>query len=67
MKKVYIILDKLPWLLPVTWFIRIMDLIIFKRKNISASNLKLKKLTDHNIKNYQSALEYVGLKFDFKE
>ena len=67
MKKVYIILDKLPWLLPVTWFIRIMDLIIFKRKNISASNLKLKKLTDHNIKIYQSALEYVGLKFDFKE
>lgn len=67
MKGRYTVLKKAPYLLPVMWIVRLLDLVLFKRKNISESNKRLRELTDENINNYEKALNYVGLDFNFKE
>ena len=67
MKKRYTVLEKAPYLLPVMWAVRIFDVVLFRRKSISENNKRLRELTDENINNYEKALNYVGLDFNFKE
>lgn len=67
MKKRYTVLEKAPYLLPVMWAVRIFDVMFFRRKSISENNKRLRELTDENINNYEKALNYVGLDFNFKE
>lgn len=63
----YPIVKKAPVLLPFAWVARWFDVLIFKRKNIKMHNDDLKTTSVENVNDYQQALNFVGLDFDFKE
>ena len=67
MKLRYHILDKAPILLPFMWVVRVFDVLLFRRGNIKRNTKNLKNLTPENIENFQQALLYVGLDYNFKE
>lgn len=67
MKVKYPFLNKLPFLLPVMWIIRIFDTLLFKRSSIKNQKDRLTLITPENISKYQQELNYVGLDFNFKE
>ncbi len=58
-------LKKLPLLLPFYWVLNIID--YFKRKSLLMGFKQLKIMSKKNIDNYQNALNFVGLDFNFKE
>lgn len=66
-KKRYPVLNKMRFLLPLFWIVRLFDAVIFRRKNIKDKYEKAKMINDESVSNYQSALNYVGLDFNFKE
>lgn len=63
----YPFLKKLPFLLPVMWFVRIFTAVLFKRDNIKAQNNRVSSITEEGVNSYQQALNFVGLDFNFKE
>lgn len=63
----YPILKKVSILLPVMWVVRLFDVLLFRRENIKKSNNDLKIMSAKKIENYQQALNFVGLDFNFKE
>ncbi len=63
----YRFLKHIPILLPIMWCVRIFNVLLFKTKKIKHYNNGLKVLNTENIKDYQSALNFVGLDFNFKE
>lgn len=63
----YPFLKRCPILLPFTWFYRIITALLFRRKNIKKQQQRISKMSEENINSYQSALNYVGLDFNFKE
>ncbi len=67
MKERYAVLEKVPFLLPVMWIVRIFESVFFKRDNIKSSAKRLKNMSNDNVEKYQRDLDFVGLKFDFKE
>lgn len=67
MCKRYTFLKKTPMLLPVMWIVRIMTAVLFKRNNIKERNAEINMLTDDNVNDYHTALNMVGLDFNFKE
>ena len=63
----YPFLRKAPVLLPVMWLVRIASAAIFKRGNIKKRNSEINMMTDTNVDGYHTALNRVGLDFNFKE
>ena len=67
MCKKYPILKKFPMLLPIMWVLRGINAVVYHKDRISRQQRDLKIITDDNVKKYKQELNYVGLKFNFKE
>ena len=67
MKKKYPVLDRIPILLPVYWIVRIIDILFLTSGKWERHSQEFLHSTDENVKEYQRALQYVGLDFHFKE
>lgn len=63
----YVFLRKAPFLLPVMWFVRIFDILMFKRESIKVKRENIKMMSEDNVSAYQKSLNFVGLDFNFKE
>lgn len=63
----YPMLKKMAILLPVMWVVRWFSILLFRQENIKKSNQNLKIMSAEKIENYQQALNFVGLDFNFKE
>ena len=61
----YPILNKLAFLLPFIWIIRLADLAINHRDRYRRRMNRLEKLSDETISEYQRELNYVGLDYNF--
>lgn len=66
MCKKYPVLEKAAILLPIMWVVRWFDVLLFKRKNIKKNSDDLKVMSAEKIDDYQNALNFVGLDFNFK-
>lgn len=60
----YPILDKVPFLLPVTWVMRGFTVILFRRKNFKIKMVEWKAVDDANVRNSQNHFKFVGLDVD---
>lgn len=67
MKLHYGFLGKYPFLLPITWIMRIFTVVFFKRQRLNRFNNDMKSISSEHINDYQNALNFVGLDFNFKE
>lgn len=65
MKQKYAVLNKLPFLLPIMWVVRWIE-AIFTPSKIKSQKRKLDMLNEEGVNNYQSELDYVGLRFNFE-
>jgi hypothetical protein len=54
-------------LLPVYWVLRLLDAVFHRGDKIRARRKKLDYISDENVSDYQQALNFVGLDFNFKE
>lgn len=67
MCKKYPVLEKWAILLPVMWVHRIVGAALFRREHVKFQQDRLNAMTEENINDYQNALNFVGLDFNFKE
>ncbi len=67
MSKNYRTLNKAPYLLPIFWIIRLLQLILFKRDNIKNASKRINLLNSDDINNFDEILNTLGLTFNFKE
>ena len=67
MREKYRVLKKAPFLLPVFWVVRIVEVLLFKRKTIAKVSKAYTTSSAQNIDAYGQALHFVGLDFNFKE
>lgn len=63
----YKILKKIPILLPIMWMVRWFKAAFIKKNTIKRKTQELKIMSTKSITNYQEALNFVGLDFNFKE
>lgn len=63
---VYPILKKSPWLLPLIWPLRWIQVLLFRRKNLKIKSRELQIASADRIQSHQEALNYVGLDFHFE-
>ena len=63
----YPIVKKAPWLLPVMWPIRWVDAALFRRERVRRKQRDFRSATTEKVDGYRSAMNYVGLDFDFGE
>ncbi len=61
MKTIFPILEKLPWLLPGAWILRILRLVLFKRRNIALHKKRAQSINNENIDKYYEHIKSVGL------
>lgn len=61
----YPVLKRAPWLLPVIWPARWVDVLLFRRQNITRKQKERRIATGDNVDEFQKALDYVGLDFRF--
>jgi len=62
----YPVLNRFPWLLPLMWVIRWLDILILRPKRLRKRLADLKIIDDASIEKYRRALEEVGLDFYFE-
>ena len=67
MTKRYYILKTLPFLLPIMWLVRCIDILLFGRDKIALRAQDFKTATTEKIFDYGDSLNFVGLDFNFKE
>ena len=67
MQGLYPVLKYLPFLLPIFWPVRWIDVLLFRRENIRKQRQRYAATTPDMIQSYQQALNYVGLDFHFKD
>ncbi len=67
MKQKYGFLKKMPFLLPVMWLIRLIEVVLFSRSKIRKEQEKIKALSEERISAHQQALLRVGLDFRFNK
>lgn len=65
MRGLYPVLKYLPFLLPIFWPVRWIDVLLFRRENIRKQRQRYAATTPDMIQSYQQALNYVGLDFHF--
>ena len=63
----YAFLKKLPFLLSITWIMRIFKIIFFKNKKALSFYNDIKNMSVNDINDYEDSLRFVGLDFNFKE
>ena len=63
----YPILRKSSILLPLVWIVRLVDAILFRKEDIKNTQSKINNLEEKTLTDYEKALEFVGLNFNFKE
>lgn len=63
----YPILTKLPFLLPIFWVVRWIEVLLFKRNRYKAQKKDWDVMSVDRIEGYQQALNFVGLDFNFQE
>ncbi len=63
----YSVLEKWPILLPVMWVVRWVDALFFRTKTLKRKSADIKSTSNENVLNYEKALHFVGLDFNFKE
>lgn len=63
----YPLLHKAAILLPVFWIVRWFDVLFFKTERIKRNTKELKITTTEKVDEYQKALNFVGLDYNFKE
>ena len=61
MKSIYPSLNKLPYLMPLYWVLRLFKGILFKRKNLSYHIEKAKSIETATIEKYEAHMKKVGL------
>lgn len=61
------ILEKAPWLLPVMWPVRWLDILLFKREKLGNEYREYLSTNAEKVDAKQRAMNYVGLDFHFKE
>lgn len=61
MRKIFPILEKAPFLLPVMWVWRVVRLILFRRDKIDMHKKNVASIDENSVKNYQIHMEMVGL------
>ncbi len=67
MKKKHPILEKLPILLPAFWVARIFAVVLFRRNRLKKATREFHTANTQAVSEYRQELDFVGLKFDFKE
>ena len=67
MSLAYPVLKRCPFLLPFVWVMRWFKGLIFKRDNMKRQLKGLQYLNSDDIRERKKALEFVGLKLDFRE
>lgn len=67
LKERYTVLKKCPWLLPVVWPVRWVDVLLFRRGDLRSRSAALKMATEEQVETYQQSLNYVGLDFHYEE
>lgn len=67
MEKRYPVLEKAPILLPVFWLVRGVQTLLFSSQKLKNQKADMQLLTEEKITDFQKALDYVGLDFNFKE
>ena len=67
LEKEYSVLKRLRILLPIIWVVRWFKIIIFKRKDIKHFVNNMKSIDEKTVNEHYSALQYVGLDFNFGE
>ncbi len=63
----YPILKKAPWLLPVIWLVRWVKVLLFRRAKLRVVQREFRAATAEKVDEFQWAMNYVGLDFNFKE
>lgn len=63
----YPFLKRAPFLLPIMWVYRIITALLFKGDRIKSQKKTIDQISAESINNYQNALNFVGLDFNFKE
>ena len=66
MAQKYPLLKKAPFLLPVFWIYRLLNILIFKYDMVVSQKRDFDCMTAENINSYSEALNFVGLDFNFK-
>jgi hypothetical protein len=61
------VLKKAPWLLPLMWPVRWLDLLFFRRQRMLEKRELMRNATDDKVQAYQQQLNAVGLDFRFRE
>ena len=62
----YPILNRLPWMTPLIWPVRWIDVLIFRRKRIQKRLAQLQIVDKQSTERYRQELELVGLDFYFE-
>ncbi len=65
MKEKFVFLEKFPVLLPFAWILRLLNVVLFKQKNLKNTLSELKSINDQTVGNYQEELKKVGLSDNF--
>lgn len=67
MKQKYPVLDRWPVLLPVFWVVRIIKILFFTKGKIAQHSKEFSYMNQQRVSEYEQALHYVGLDFNFEE
>lgn len=60
----YKILNKIPLFLPIFWFVRGIEVLLFRRKSIKTWTKVWKQMDDDTVNEYQKHYKFVGLDID---
>lgn len=63
----YPVLKKCPVLLPFVWIWRFFDVLLFKRDKLNRRINELNSTNEEAVTEYQKAINYVGLDFNYKD
>ena len=63
----YPVLRRHPWMLPAIWVVRWADTLLFHRRKIQQRNADIQRTNAENIRQFEQALQYVGLEYHFSE
>ena len=66
MQRKYPVLKKIPILLPVFWVVRLVNALIFRRKNVRRIAKYIAKINESDVGDYNRELALVGLRYDLK-
>lgn len=67
MKLKHSYLEKMPFLLPVAWVIRLFKIVVTKQEQVKVFHDNIQRITAEEFNDYEKTLHFVGLDFNFKE